>query len=153
MPRPTAIWNRARGVWETEAVSLCGHSEPYSETWPTSGTTRAGRAYARLTSAPLTDGSASSSQPGLLPTPRAREMEESPSSFAARQERLADEGRTKGDSGMPLCVAIRLLPTVRTTDGNGPGHHGTGGQDLRTTVLDLLSTGASTSLLSADGNA
>lgn len=30
-----------------------------------------------------------------------------------------------------------LLPTPRTTDGNGPGLHGTGGQDLRTTVTLL----------------
>ena len=44
--QPTAMWNPARGVWETMAVNLlCGHLEPFSETWPTSGMMRDGRVY------------------------------------------------------------------------------------------------------------
>ena len=71
--RPTAIWNRARGVWETlEASLLCGHWVPYSVTWPTSGSMHAGRAYERPTSALPTAASGSSSPPGL-PTPKARD--------------------------------------------------------------------------------
>jgi DNA (cytosine-5)-methyltransferase 1 len=42
----------------------------------------------------------------LLPTPRAREMEESEESFDARQVRLAENGRTRGDSGRPLSVIV-----------------------------------------------
>lgn len=52
----------------------------------------------------------------LLPTPRATEMEERPESFIARQERMAAAGRTKGDSGMPLNVAVSLLPTPAVND-------------------------------------
>ena len=36
----------------------------------------------------------------------------------------------------------RLLPSPRTTDMNGPGVHGTGGQDLRTTISLLPTTTA-----------
>lgn len=70
MPTPTAIWNPARGVWEvpnSESL-ICGHSERYSVTWPTSGMTRNGLAYALPTSVPPTADSESSSS---LPTPRA----------------------------------------------------------------------------------
>lgn len=49
---------------------FCVHSEPFSQTWPTSGTTRRGTAYVLPMSGHLTAGSASSSSPGLLPTPR-----------------------------------------------------------------------------------
>jgi DNA (cytosine-5)-methyltransferase 1 len=52
----------------------------------------------------------------LLPTPRATEMEESPETFLARQERMAEAGRTRGDSGMPLNVAVALLPTPAVND-------------------------------------
>ncbi|MER8160252.1 DNA cytosine methyltransferase [Streptomyces sp. NPDC094472] len=45
----------ARGVWETQPINpACGHWACYSRTWPTSGTTRAGHAYAPLTSEPRT---------------------------------------------------------------------------------------------------
>jgi DNA (cytosine-5)-methyltransferase 1 len=30
-----------------------------------------------------------------------------------------------------------MLPTPRASDGRGPGRHGTGGADLRTTIADL----------------
>ena len=36
--------------------------------------------------------------------------------------------------------ADNLLPTVTTSEANGAGAHGDGGQDLRTTVSDLLPT-------------
>jgi len=68
VPQPIATWNPARGVWEvpgTESL-ICGHSERFSVTWPTSGMTRSGSAFALPMSAPLTAGSACSS---LLPTP------------------------------------------------------------------------------------
>jgi hypothetical protein len=62
MPLPIAQWNPARGVWETSRTSLlCGHSEPFLETWPTSGTTRHGTAYLLQPWAPPMGGSGSSS--------------------------------------------------------------------------------------------
>ena len=44
--QPTAIWNTARGVWETNQQSLlCEHLELFSESWMTSGMMRNGVAY------------------------------------------------------------------------------------------------------------
>lgn len=40
-------------------------------------------------------------------------------------------------------ASIAFLPTPRTTDGHGPGVHGHGGQDLRTTVTFLPTPSAS----------
>ena len=71
--QPLATWNPASSAWETTDAHLCGHSVVYSETWPSSGMTRRGVAYALPTLALPTDGSESSSSPGLLPTPRAEE--------------------------------------------------------------------------------
>jgi hypothetical protein len=75
VPQPIATWNPARGVWEVPQTEnlLCEHLAVFSETWPSSGTTRNGQAYAQPTSAPRTDDSASSYAPltddDLLPTP------------------------------------------------------------------------------------
>ena len=74
--QPLATWNRATGVWETEARSLCGHSVLFSQTWPTSGMTLRGVAYELPTWVPPTAGSGCSSSPGLLlATPRAQHGE------------------------------------------------------------------------------
>ncbi len=54
---------------------LYGHFAPYSETWPTSGTTHDGSAYPLPTLAHHIQGSVSSSWPGALfrtPWPRTR---------------------------------------------------------------------------------
>ena len=68
-----ATWNPARGVWETTRANLlCGHLEPFLETWPISGSMRNGRASEHPTSGPRTGGSVSSSSRGrvkLLSTP------------------------------------------------------------------------------------
>ena len=65
-----ATWNPARGVWETTRANLlCGHLEPFLETWPTSGSMRNGQAFEHPTSVHRTGGSGSSSSPGLLRTP------------------------------------------------------------------------------------
>jgi hypothetical protein len=68
VPKPIAVWSPARGVWEVPETEnlICEHSDVFSETWPSSGTTRNGWAYAQPTWVPRTDGSESSS---LLPTP------------------------------------------------------------------------------------
>ena len=72
---PIATWDSARDVWipETERhamIPTSGRSGVYSETFPTSGMTLSGAAYALPTWEPATAASASSSSPGL-PTPSA----------------------------------------------------------------------------------
>ena len=52
-------------------MALCGHLEPWLETWPAWGMAAGGVVFALPTPAPLTDGSACSS----LPTPRAQARE------------------------------------------------------------------------------
>jgi hypothetical protein len=115
---PMATWNPARGVWETQAVSLfCGHSELYSATWPASGSMRNGRSFERPMSVPPTSGNEPSSSPGL-PTPRAR------------------DGRGRGyEDGLPNVV--QLLPTPTTSEATGGAHAPgkQGGKSLRATLL------------------
>jgi len=68
-PVPTATWNPARTVWETNQGSmLCGHLVPFLETFPTSGMTRSGRLFPLPQPERRTVGSASS----YLPTPTAQ---------------------------------------------------------------------------------
>lgn len=64
--QPFAVWNPTRGVWVTSQPDLYGHLAPYSETWPTSGTTHGKSAYPLPQSAHHIPGSASSSSPGAL---------------------------------------------------------------------------------------
>src|SRR5687768_6852364 len=90
-PRLIATWNPARGVWETDQAAICGHSEPFLATWPTSGMTRNGTAYELPTPGHHTDDSGSS----LLHTPRA----------------------TRGGSSTENAKA--LLPTPDAQMGNG----------------------------------
>lgn len=145
MPTPLATWNRARGVWETTRVALCGHSAPFSQTWPTSGSMRAGVAYELPTWAPPTADTGSSSPPGLLATPTAsiatggrpqdshgkRDLRldllptpaagnfndgESVESWQARKARELAKGRNGNGIGTPLAMAVKLLPTPTTED-------------------------------------
>ena len=68
-PVPTATWNPARGVWETNQGSmLCEHLVPFLETFPTSGMTRSGRLSRLPQPERRTGGNASS----YLPTPTAQ---------------------------------------------------------------------------------
>lgn len=159
-PRPLATWNRARGVWETTALALCGHSEPYWATWPTSGSTRAGSAYALPMSAPPMDGSECSS---LLGTPRSNEWKgaDTRGAMAAKsylsgqvtllptpEAKLSDSGPDyaragrDGSGGDDLTTSLhRLLPTPRATDGTkgGPNQRGSSG-DLMLPSAVLLPT-------------
>ena len=61
MLEPLAIWSTARDAWETPGQEglLCEHSVVYSGTWPASGMTRSGTAYALPTSGPVTPDSGS----------------------------------------------------------------------------------------------
>lgn len=105
MPKQIATWNSARDVWETRTTGLfCEHSDVFSATWPTSGTTRAGTAYVLPTSAPRTDGSASSSLP-VLPTPRATDGTNGG----------PNQRGSSGDLMLPSAVT-HLLPTPACND-------------------------------------
>jgi hypothetical protein len=80
--QPTLKWNNARGVWEkigTENL-LCGHLEPFSQTWQTSGMTVNGLVYELPMQEHLTTDSESSSSPTLA-TPKARDW--SPEGYEA----------------------------------------------------------------------
>ena len=95
-----AIWNPERDCWETGVVDIFGHSDVFSETWPTSGMTRNGVAYALPTWAPPTTASASSSSPPdeMLRTPAAAEAE----GGALSPERARVENRTLRLTGQIL---------------------------------------------------
>jgi hypothetical protein len=64
----------------------------------------------------------------LLPTPRAGDgIKGSPGQRGSH-----------GDLTLPAAaVTLRTLPTPRASDGRGPGGHGEGGPDLRTTIAGL----------------
>ena len=98
---------------------LCGHSAPYSRTWPASGSMRNGSVSGPPTSERPTSAPGSSSSPGL-PTPRARDC----------------RGRGFQD-GLPNVV--QLLPTPTVSEATGVGHAARGGMNLRHTV-SLLPT-------------
>lgn len=99
-PTPFAWYDPDTCYWRMSQPSLFAGLTESTPTWPRSGTTQRGRAYAHPTLVPRTDATGSSSSRGLLPTPRA-------------------------------------------SDTNGPGQHGAGGLDLRTTV-SLLPTPTAT---------
>ena len=80
-PQPLARWNPTRDCWETtqQASLLSEHWDVFSETWPSSGMTRNGVAYALPTWEPAMAASECSSSPSdetLLPTPRARDYKD-----------------------------------------------------------------------------
>lgn len=167
--RPLARWNPARGVWETGQTALCGHSEPYSETWPTAGTTRAGAAYAQPTSERPTAATGSSS---LLKTPTAQLASNGGSQHPDTRQAgghgatLADEiehllptpmasmngaSQVEIEAGNPkhrLETAVALLPTPRASDGTkgGPNQAGSAGDLTLPSAVTRLpgSSGANT---------
>lgn len=136
MQKLIATWNTARGVWEkkTGASLLCEHSEPYSETWPTSGIMLNGQAYELPTPELPTIGTVSS----YLPTPVAQDT-----SGAMRPEDRRKSGQGYGPALRDIKYLLRT-PTAAEVDG-GPVHPDVAkakGQTLRLTsqVLNLLPT-------------
>ncbi|MBQ0896048.1 hypothetical protein KBX37_23630 [Micromonospora sp. U56] len=66
----------------------------------------------------------------LLPTPRASDG----------QKGCPGQRGSHGDLTLPSAAVRlpqRLLPTPRASDSHGPGRHGDGGTDLRTTITEL----------------
>ena len=113
--------------WKTSPRSARGASAKSSLTWPKSGMTRSGHAYALPMPGPATAATGCSSsppgpapQPGLrlLPTPAAGcfNNREAMASWLARRDRQKKPGRNGNGIGTPLAIAIRLLPTPMASD-------------------------------------
>lgn len=111
---PLAHYDPASSCWRTSGVMFPSDWPTSSQTCPAWGMTRRGELFELPTPALPTDAPASSSS--LLPTPTT--------------EPLTGNGHARHLGG----EVKGLLPTPRTTDGNGAGAHGTGGPDLRTTI-------------------
>src|SRR5690606_40310865 len=81
---------------------ICGHSMPFSQTFPVSGMTRRGLLYELPTSAHRTDDTDSSSSPGLLPTPAAGNPNdgENPETWLARRERAKETHQNGNGMGV-----------------------------------------------------
>jgi len=105
VPKLIAVWNPTRGIWEDPegAIDLLSeHSEPFLETWPTSGMTRNGEAFELLTPGLHTGDSGSSS----LPTPLASDGERQSLAYGRGNPTLRG-------------VTQALLPTPVVTDSAG----------------------------------
>ena len=157
----TVVWDSTTRLWtkKPQQDGFFELLEPFSGTWPISGSMRNGVAWPHPTSAPRTAGTASSSSPGpLLPTPTATNPNdgESLESWEARRQRNLAKGINGNGQGTPLGIAVRLLPTPRTSYTNGAGTHGDGGMDLRTAVsllpTPMTSDGERTSSAYGRGN-
>lgn len=123
MPNPLATWNPDRDCWETEVVDIFGHSDVYSETWPTSGMTRNGVAYALPTWAPPITASASSSSPPAktFRTPAAAEAEGGPRdrNRPGATMRLSDQVREEMEDGN---LRVLKTPTSQLAVNGGSQH-------------------------------
>ena len=124
--QPTAMWNPARGVWETTQVNLlCGHSEPYLETWQTSGIQRDGQVFElpmQVHPIPVSESLLSPiPEESMLRTPSAIEGEggairEDVARAKKRMVQVRDQmAQLAADNG--LKVSASLLPTPNTMDG------------------------------------
>ena len=122
--QPTATWNSARGVWETNQVNLlCGHSEPFLATWQTSGMTRNGQVFALPMPERLTADLESSLSPipeeSMLRTPSAIEGQGGAISEDKARERnrmlqVRDQmAQLAAENGLKVSdsIAAQLLPT------------------------------------------
>jgi len=132
---------------------LSEHSEPFSATWPTSGTTRSGVAFELPTPALPTDATGSSS----LPTPRASRGASGTETMYALGAERSDTNRPQGEVLLPTPLSTSgdtgawlggegsgnlqsavLLPTPTTQPTTGNGH----ARDLRSETVALLPTPA-----------
>jgi hypothetical protein len=164
-------------VWETGTTGLfCEHSDVFSETWPTSGMTLAGMAFALPTWAQRTDGSASSS-PRCLPTPttmdgipRTRRSGAEPPSTGRHRHPVAsvggssltllptpkasnNENRSSGWANGPnLGEALALLPTPVADNSRGLPSASTAYASLANVAASLLPTPRATDGTKGGGN-
>ena len=116
--QPIALWNTARGVWETtQANLLCEHWELFSETWPISGMMRNGQVFELPMPTLHTTDSESSSQPTQLgggqrlPTPTVADQ------FTANlNSSQQSEGSLHSVSLAQVFHRVDLFPTPNTMD-------------------------------------
>lgn len=137
-PPAFAAFDPATSTWRTSPRSARAASDESSETWPRSGMTRSGRAFALPTPEPRTAAIASSSSPSgpaqpqgsrLLPTPVAGNFNDGASlpAWQGRRDRQKKLGRNGIGIGTPLPVAIALLPTPLASDSAPEGAGQVGG--------------------------
>src|SRR5699024_3834188 len=116
---------------------MCGHLEPYSQTWPISGSMRNGVVWERPTLEPPTVATGSSSSPGL-PTPTTRDHKGHnqrrddtclTGALLPTPQATNNENRQSEGYGPNLGGALSLLPTPRATEGahGGPNQRGSKG--------------------------
>ncbi len=135
--QPIAVWNPTRGVWKTSQPDLYGHLAPYSETWPTSGTTHDGSAYPLPPSAHHIPGSASSSSPtALFRTPLA--------SDSARGGETLDQVKARRGT---IALSHQVIDLVTKT-----GFRRTP-EETFTLIEEFFDAGDATPQPSPDGNA
>jgi len=140
VPKPLAIWNSARDVWErpqTEGL-FCEHLDVFSETFPTSGMTLNGVAYGlelkptRDMAAPMLDlVTHASGSLSLLPT-------------VTTQDAANTGGPSRFERNTPpLNTRVLMLPTPKASNGEkgGPNQRGSSGDYmLPSAVIHLLPT-------------
>jgi len=108
-----ARYDHASSSWRTSQACLVSGWEPFSETWPRSGTMQRGTAYPLPPSAPLTGEIAS----GLLPTPAATanmmapSMQKWPTPRANDAEKRGNFDATNQRNGLPAAVKMWPTPT------------------------------------------
>jgi hypothetical protein len=101
--------DRDGSLWRTSERSLLEDSEPYSQTWPTSGLMRNGTAYRLVPLVPRTAGKES----GLLPTPNRWD--------AQRGAESRQTKRNRRSGGVNLREAIKTWPTPTVQDASNNG--------------------------------
>jgi hypothetical protein len=107
---PTAMLTD--GIWTNPQKTLLGDSEPYSETWPGSGSMRNGQVFARPMWVPPMAGQGSS----FWPTPDAELMNDGsdPQKHSERLARLAAKHNNGNGAGTPLGMAAKIWQTPAT---------------------------------------
>lgn len=120
----------------------------YSATWPKRGMTRSGVASAPPTSEQPTAAKGCSCSPGdatsspLLPTPAAINPNdgEDPTSWLRRREHHRARGINGNGMGIPLSIAVRLLPTPTASDAKNCTHRTQSGGPSLPDEVRLLPT-------------
>lgn len=144
-PALVARWNPARAVWESHPKNpACGHWACYSQTWPTSGMTRTGRAYAPLPSVPRTAENGCSSPRGPHDLPGGPLLKTPTANLGVIGGSQHPDKRKAGGHGPNLADEVEhLLPTPTASDGakGSPNQkHGNGSPTLASTAATLTAT-------------
>ena len=136
---PFASYDPDTSSWRTSQGSLWEAGwTPYSETWPSSGMTRNGRAFRRQPLVPRTSVTGS----GSWPTPRERDYKD----VMHDQQKLA----ALGDTDMTLARMVARWPTPAAIDSRPPRIKEDGTQTIG--LKDTLSTAVMWPTPQADDN-